>query len=231
LKGLALARYENKDLDQAAELFLRIMREYPEETLNEKTYAWAGEYFFEKENWAAAAETLEALLKAVPDHPNPERVQYRIAEAQEKAGNSEAALALYQQVADAAQGQTVAVEAKYRMARLYEAMEQPEKAVALYEEAAATNIGEASARACFRMAELLEEQGDCERAARNYMRVVILFLHEELSPKALWRAGQCYEKLESYDQAHSAYSELLNDYPEAPQAAEAEEALKRLEQG
>jgi TolA-binding protein len=75
---------------------------------------------------------------------------------------------------------------------------------------------------------LYEGKGEFDAAARSYMRVAILFLHEELSPEALWRAAQCFEKANSREQARKSYEELVKDYPNSEQAAKAKQALAQL---
>ena len=59
------------------------------------------------------------------------------------------------------------------------------------------------------------------------MRVAILFLHDELSPESLWRAGQCFEKAGSREQAKKSYEELVRESPESAQLAKAKEALAK----
>jgi len=228
VKGLALARYEMKDYDAAAEMFLRLVSEFPAIPLNEDTYAWTGQHLFDLKKWDQAAVAFKALLQAKPDYPNPERVRFKIAECNESAGKIEEAIDLYQAVAQEAPLSTTAMQAKYRMAKLYEDRKKPDKAFALYEEVANTNTGDTAARARFRLGELYEAQGDYDAAARSYMRIAILFLHEELSPESLWRAGQSFEKAGSVEQAKKAYQELIQDYPDREQAIKAKEILAKL---
>ncbi len=228
LRGLALARYEHKDFEEAAALFTRVINEFPAVTLNEEAYAWLGQHYFDGQKWPEAAQAFEAMLKGVPDYPNPERIRFLIAECSEKAGQPAEAIARYQAVIDTAPASGKAAEAKFRMAQLYEGQKEVEKAFALYEQAANTNAGEVAARAHFRLAELYEGKNEWDKAARGYMRVAILFLHPELSPESLWRAGQCFEKAGNAEQAKKAYDELAADYAEHANAAKAKEALAKL---
>ncbi|MCC6486848.1 MAG: tetratricopeptide repeat protein, partial [Candidatus Hydrogenedentes bacterium] len=85
-----------------------------------------------------------------------------------------------------------------------------------------------AAKARFRIGELHEAKGDCDSAARSFMQVAILFLHPELSPESLWRAGQCFEKMNATDQARRAYDELIKEYPESEQAGKAKQRLAEL---
>jgi cellulose synthase operon protein C len=228
VRGLALARYERKDFDQAAALFLRLMSDYPAVPLNEESYIWTGQYYFEKDAWEKAAKAYQSLLARLPDYPYPERVRFRIAECRENAGKPEEALALYRAVTEAVPGSAKAVDAHYHMARILETQEKLEEAMGCYEAAAGANTGETAARARFRLGELYEAEKAWDKAARSYMRVAILFLHEDLSPRSLWRAGICYEKAGSPDRARKAREEIISDYPESDYAAKVRESLKAL---
>lgn len=227
LKGLALARYDSKDYQAAGELLLKLMQEFPDVTLNEETYAWAGQWFFDQKQWDQAAVALNALLKAVPDYPNPDRVLLKIAECSESAGRPDEALERYQAVVDAAPRTGAAAKAQYQMAAILEAKGEAEKAFGLYDQVANSDTGETAARARFHLGELLEAKGEFDAAARNYMYVVIVFLYEDLSPEALLRAGECFAKARSPDQARKSFEELVRDYPDSPQAAKAREALAK----
>ena len=229
-RGLAIARYEKGDLDEAAGLFLELMRDYPDTPLNETAYAWAGERLFDAERWAEASEAYRALLDKKREYPNPERIHFRIAECAEKQGRQEEALSLYADVVDEAPASNAAMQARLQMAQLQDAAGNKEDALRLYEEASTLNNGDVAARACFRLAELQAEAGDAEKAARSYLRVAFLFLHPELSPEAMLRAAKLYGDLGDVDRAQETLTQLFKDYPDAPQAAEAGTVLEGLKQ-
>ncbi len=228
LKGLALARYESKDFDGAAESFLRVMTAWRGVGLNEKTYAWVGQHLFDREDWGKALVAFEALLGHVPDYPNPERVLYKMAECAENAGRSDEAVERYEAVVVAAPASMTALDSKYRMARLYEAGGSMEAALPLYEEGANANNGETAALSRFRLGEIYEKREEYQAAAKHFMRVAILFFHPELSPESLWRAGQCFEKGQDFEQAMKTYAEVLEEYPDSAQASLAQARLDEL---
>ena len=228
LLGMALARYEHKDYDQAADLFLKIMEEREGKGLNEETYNWTGQWFFDNKKWKEAARAFEALLKAVPAYPYADQVRLKIAECSEQAGDHDEALKQYEAVAEASTATAISTEARWHMARIYEAQGQMEKAFEWYEAAANSNSGDIAARARFQLGALHEKQEDWDKAALSFMQVAILFLHEEMSPEALWRAGQCYEKAGQAEKARKAYAELVEDFPESAFTQKAGEALKAL---
>ena len=60
------------------------------------------------------------------------------------------------------------------------------------------------------------------------MRLAILFVHESLSPEALWRAANCYKTLKNSGQTQSILDELIRDYPESSFARQAQELLETI---
>lgn len=228
LKGVALARFKAKDYDTACQLFLRLMKNHPDVSLNEKAYAWTGERLFEQEKWDDAAAAFQALLDGIEDYPSPEKVMFRIAECRKKAGDAGKAIAMFEQVIETAPRSSVGVESKYQIAQLLETQEKFDEAMALYAEAADSSTGDTAARARFRLGELLEAREEYADAAKNYMIVAILLMHEDLSPEALWRAGQCHEKAGKTAQAKKVYTDVLAEYPDTKQAEKAQERLAKL---
>ncbi len=228
LKGLALARFESKDLDGAAEVFSQVIENYPELALTAETYAWVGQHQFDRGEFPLSAKAFDALLKTSPNYPNKERILFKIAESIEQSGDAAAAFKRYEAVAKAAPDSTLAIDARYRMAKALEAQKQTDKAIVLYEDAANANSGDTAAQARFRLGEIHEAKGEFAEAARHFMRVAILFLHPELTPESLLRAGSCYEQNKEPDQAAKTYQELVRDHPDSPQAAKAKERLAAL---
>jgi len=210
------------------DLFYRVVTEFSDAPLNEKTYLWTAQELHTAKKYDESARVLQALLTAMPNYASPNRVRFKIAECRELAGKTEEALQLYQAIVTEAPKSTEAVESWFRMGKLYETLNQPDKAFEMYQEAANTNTGDTAARARFRIGEIQESKGEFEAAARSYMRVAILFLHEELSPESLWRAGQCYEKANALEQARKVYNETVEEFPESGQAAKARERLAAM---
>ncbi len=228
-KGLALARYDAKDLDGAAQTFVKLIRQWPQVTLNETTYAWTGQYLFDKQLWADAAVVLQALLDHVPEYPDRPRVAFKVAECAERAEQVDDAFAKYGALVAAAPDSPVAAEARFRQAGILEKKGDTAKAVEMYLAAAeSVASGDVGARARFRLGEISAEQGQFADAAKHYMRVAILYLHPQLGAEALWRAGECFEKGGERDQAVKTYQEVVKEYPDTEQATKAKAKLAEL---
>lgn len=228
LEGIALSRFEAKDFDGAAQMFHRLVTEYSSAALDIDMLSWVGQHLFDREEWNQAADVFEHLLAAYTDFPGPERILMKIAEARENSKRYDAALTAYEAVITAAPFSALALDATYKMALLHESKGNMDKATVLLEKAANVNTGDTAARARFRLGEMAEGRKDYSNAARHYLRVAILFLHPELSPESLWRAGQCFEQAKDTQQAKSTYQEIVLDYPKSDQAGLAQKRLRAL---
>lgn len=231
LKGLALARFETKDFDGAAQVFVRVMTEYPTILLNEGTYEWAGQHLFDREEWSQSIIAFSALLERHATYSQRHRVRFKMGEAYEALDNANEAINMYDEVIQDVPTSPTAIQAKYRLAKLHEQNGRVGRAIVLYEDAANANSGDTAAKARFRLGELYEARQDFDLAAKNFMRVAILFLHPELSPESLLRAAQCFEKDGDGMQARKTYQEVVKDYPGSTQAQKAQARLSELQKG
>ncbi len=228
LQGLASARYVLKDYGQAAAHLLQLVQEHPNIPSSPDVMLWCGQWLYDAERWTEAADMLTALLEAYPEHEERAGVAFIIARCFEAAGDMDKAVAAYEAALEQETEATRLAEICFRLGDIHRNREGVERTIALYEQAANLDGGEMSARARFQLAALYEEKGEYENAARNYMRLAILFVHENLSPEALWRAANCYQALQNSGQAKSILDELIRDYPDSSFARQARELLETI---
>jgi len=69
------------------------------------------------------------------------------------------------------------------------------------------------------------DDGDFNNAVTNYQRAIALLSGEQLVVMSEYRLGQSYQKLERFEQAISVYKEILNKYPDFPDAADVYTAI------
>jgi len=121
-RGLALARYESKDYDGAAALFLELMAQHPEIDLGREIYAWVGQRMTDAQKWDEAGRAFDALLKAHPDHPEADVVRFQLGQARQAAGKPDEALAVFQELAARGTDNPVGVQARYHLAQAYDCL-------------------------------------------------------------------------------------------------------------
>jgi len=67
----------------------------------------------------------------------------------------------------------------------------------------------------WKLANLLEDDGEWEQAIAAYSGLVERFPAGEYSPQALFRAGLAHYRLDQYDEASQAWETLLQEYPQS----------------
>jgi TolA-binding protein len=228
LKGVAVAHFSMKDFDGAVGVFYRVVMEHPDVSLRPDTYEWVGQHLYDREEWKQSADVFTALLERTLNYPRPERIYLKLGETYSAMKRIDAALEAYGWIQENAPKTPSAHESTFRIAALYEEQGRAGEAMTLYERAATAAMNDTAARARFRLGELYEGKKEYAVAAKNYMRVAILFLHPTLSPESMWRAGQCFEKGANPESAIKIYSDILREYPDSEQAESAKARLAEL---
>jgi len=91
--------------------------------------------------------------------------------------------------------------------------------------------GQLAARARLALGALLEQEGRIEEALSEYLKVALLYAHDEEVAEALFRAGTCLEQQGNTEPAQKQYREVLAEHPQAGFAAQAKERLQTLKRG
>ncbi len=225
---VAIASYEMKNYDKSAEALLNILNKYPNAVVNEEQLAWLAQYYIDSQKWEQAILVLKKMLETLKDYPQPQKLQFKLAECYQNLGKEDEAIKEYLKVLEIAPTSAYASEALYKVAQIYERKDDIDKAMQFYDKCANSSSTETSARAQFRLAQIYEQKGEFEKAGRNYLKVAILFLHPELSPESLWRASNCYLRINDKAKAETALKELLNDFPSHPLAEQAKNFIQEI---
>ena len=151
-----------------------------------------------QEKWAESLAIADRFIAAEPTSPQAPQARYAAAWARQNLGRLDEALAGYRVVADA--GRT-----------------------------------EISARARLMEGEVLFEQGNHKEAIKAFFKVAYGF-GEKQAPiafhpwqaQATFEAARCFEVLEQPDKARGLYAELVDRYPNSPQAPAARKRLDSL---
>lgn len=69
----------------------------------------------------------------------------------------------------------------------------------------------------YKLAWLIQKQGELAQAAEAYAAIVTTYPHTEIAPEALYASAYCFATLKQYDKAQQALSSLLVDYPKSKQ--------------
>jgi TolA-binding protein len=189
------------DLDEAAAAFQAALADpmrLPSADLRGLAFVRAAEIAASREQWAESAALADRLVALEPASPQAAQARYAAAWARQNLGRLDDALAGYRAVADA--GRT-----------------------------------EIAARARLMEGEVLFEQEKHKDAIKAFFKVAYGF-GEKAAPaafhpwqaQATFEAARCFEVLGQPDKARGLYAELVDRYPESPQAPTARKRLASL---
>jgi tetratricopeptide (TPR) repeat protein len=137
-----------------------------------------------------------------------------------KAGNVGSAIQAYEAVIDRYRGTWGNSDASFFLANAQFAVGQYDSALVLFQNY--LNLGkrrpEFTVSASEGIAQCLEELGRFQSAAESYLKVQREHPESPLAPDALMGAARCYRLAGDLKGAESAYSDLLEIYPDASQA-------------
>ncbi len=170
----------------------------PSADLRGLAFVRGAEALASQEKWAESLAIADRFIAAEPTSPQAPQARYAAAWARQNLGRLDEALAGYRTVADAART-------------------------------------EIAARARLMEGEVLFEQGNHKEAIKAFFKVAYGF-GEKQAPaafhpwqaQATFEAARCFEVLEQPDKARGLYAELVERYPDSPQAPAAKKRLDAL---
>ena len=225
---LGFARLQDEDHPGAAQAFGAVVDGHPQHELWGESLFLLGESLYRSADWEPAAATLERLRAEAPEHEVLPRALFRLGLAYgelERWGPCEAVLAELARRDPEFPNRT---EAELWRGRALAAQRKERAARQAFERVLANDRGELAARARLGLGGLLEAEGRLEEALSEYLKVALLYAHDEEVAEGLYRAGTCLEALDDPERALERYEEVLAQHPETTFAAAARSAVQRL---
>ena len=121
-------------------------------------------------------------------------------------------------------------QARFGLGWARENQSKAEDAIACYREVAERHEGPTAARAQFQIGECLFALGRHEEAAKELMKVDILYAYPEWSAAALFEAGRCFEAMNDPDKARAQYTAVVERFKDSKWAPQATQRLAAVKQ-
>jgi TolA-binding protein len=235
LYRIGFSWFEKAEHERALESFDAMLAmaaggELTDATLIGEARFFAGECRLARGELAPAAEHYRALLAASAEHERAPAARLHLGRCALELGRHDEAIEVLG-VWLAAAEQAPAAEragAHLWLGRARLAAGQHEHAERELATATRLSDGEIAAQAQFCIGEARRARQDLEGAVDAYVKLSVLYAHEQWVQRGLLEAARCYEKLEQVDKAERFFAELVERFPDAPATKEAREALQRL---
>jgi TolA-binding protein len=225
----AFSWLEDGEPDRALPLLTEILGAGTAEPLYCEALFVAGECELELERYGAAAEHYAKLLEQAPEHERAPLARLHGGRAllhEQRAGEAAGLLEEYLQRGGGAPVERA--EAQLTLGRAREQREELDRAEAAYAAVTHLSEGELAAEAQFRIGEVRRAKGDLDGAVDAFVKLAILYAHEDWVRRALLGAGTTYLQLEQPGKAEKFLRELIERFPESAEAGAAREQLDRM---
>lgn len=217
--------FKSDDFETARRYFQKIIEEYPESELIDAVYYAIAESFFQEKRFEEATKNFE-IVRAKPYSKFFAPATFALADVQAKTGNLDLAVKMCQELAseypDSARESLVKIGNFHKDAAKYE------KSIKSYQEALAKPKGSSElddAQIYFKIAELLEESHNLDKAVESYLKVAYLSsANQQVVIKSYLRAAKIFEDKESWQEAKKIYEKIVTENVE-----EAKFAKERLD--
>ena len=177
-------------------------------------------------NLAEAQKQFAALITQFPKDELASTAMLRLGETQAEAGQYAESAKSYQQFADGYPKSEFIHLAYFGIGWASEQQKQYDTARSWYAKTIDKTNTETAARAQFQIGETHFAQKNFELAAKELLKVEIVYAYPSWSAKALYEAGQAFEQLDQIDDARAQYERCVQNYAKEPAA---ELSKKRLD--
>ena len=212
---------------QAATRFEGFVEQFSDSAVVASASFFCGEAYFKSANHRSAVKHLARVVEQFPSHETAAPSLLRLGECLavlQKWKKSEEVFA--QHLARFADGD-LWYQAQFGVGWARENQERYDEAIETYREVVERHQGETAARAQFQIGECLYAQKKFEPAARELIKVDILYAYPEWSAAALYEAGRCMQHLGQDAQAREQFKQVAGKYKQTRWAQMAEESLAK----
>ncbi|MFH1656066.1 MAG: tetratricopeptide repeat protein [Candidatus Omnitrophota bacterium] len=213
------------EFETARRYFYKIIDEYPEAELIDAVYYAIAESFFQEKRFDEATKNFDIIM-AKPYSKFFGPASLALADIQAENKDLDLAVKMCRKLA--AEHSEFAREAFIRIGNYYEDLSKYENSIKAYQEAidkpqGISDLDEAQIH--FKIAELLEEKNDLDKAVEAYLKVAYLSSGDNpVVIKSYLRAARIFEDKESWQEAKKIYEKIASEDVE-----EAKFAKERLE--
>lgn len=211
---------------KAAEAFNAFIAANPKDALIPSALYQAGMALRSGGKLDEAQKQFTALLAQHPKDELAPTALLRLGETQAEAGQYAASAKTYQQFSEAHPKSEFLHLATFGIGWANEQLKKYDEARAWYGKTIEKTNTETAARAQFQIGETHFAEKNFELAAKELLKVEIVYAYPSWSAKALYEAGQAFEQLDQIDEARAQYERCVQNY--AKEAA-AELSKKRLD--
>lgn len=210
---------------KSAQMFERFVASNPKDDLTPSAYYQMGLAWSRAGRNDESAKAFAALLQQFPSHDLASVARLKLGESLAELGRFDESIQVHQQFLNTHPDDAFAYLARFGIGWAHENQKRYEEARQWYRQVIAKHNGATAARAQFQIGETHFAEKQFESAARELLKVDIVYDYPDWSSKALLEAGRAFEQLNLLDRAKQQYEQCVAKYKDS---AAAQVAAKRL---
>ncbi len=217
--------------ERAAEAFADFADKYDDKSLVASALYQSGQALARLDRHDKARDQFEKLLKRLPDHDLAPVARLKLGEMLAELGEHAQAEAAYRQYLKTRPDGQYRYLAQFGIGWALENREKPADARQWYAKVVEGHNGPTAARAQFQIGETYFTEKQYHRAARELLKVEIVYAYPQWSARALYEAARAFEQVGETDQARRQYEQCVKKYKDQPVAELAAKALAAMGDG
>ena len=209
---LGACQFELQHYTEAAAALEEFLADYPEHALTASASYFCGAAMLKLDKPRPAAEHFVRIVEKYPDDAGCASALLQLGEAQaalQRWTDSEQAFTRYLQRNP---DDEAWYQARFGVGWACENQQRYEEAIAAYRDVVQRHNGPTAARAQFQIGECLFALKRPEEAARELLKVDILYAYPEWSAAALYEAGRCFEQMNQLAEARTQYTNVREKF-------------------
>lgn len=222
---LAVCNYEQGKFAEAAEAFTDFIKKHPKSTQIASANALCGEALVKSGQPGAAVARLKRVTEQHADDPACGPALLRLGETLATLQRWPECRQAFADYLERFSSSELAFQAQFGVGWAEENQNRHAEAIKAYRLVIDKHKGPTAARAQFQIGECLFAKKEYEAAARELLKVDILYAYPEWSAAALYEAGRCFEKLERAADARAQFTQVVDKYKDTRWAALARQRL------
>ncbi|MBL4769844.1 MAG: tetratricopeptide repeat protein [Planctomycetes bacterium] len=230
LYKLGFARLSYSDAKGAAKAFAQLTRDHRDSALWGESLYLQGESLIRSGDLQAAIAPLQELRRSRPKHAVMPKALFRLGLALQQTGQAKEGLNVLSQLVGKFSEFEAWVEAELHRGLCLVALNRPREARSAFDRVLAKDKGILSARARIQIGRLHLTQEDDEAALAEFLKVALLYAHDEEVAEALFLTGHCLERQGNQTAAIGQYNKAVKDHARTAYAKQCTDRLHALGQ-
>jgi len=225
---LGWSLYETERYDEAAERLDWLLARFPEGELRAQASMLCGEALHARARYIAATPHYERVVEDHEDFRSHRIAMLRLADCHAQTQRWARSEDVFVDFLEAHADDSLWFRAQFGVGWARENQQRYAEAIEAYRAVVDRHNGAMAARAQFQIGECLFAMGEHEKAARELLKVDILYAAPEWSAAALFEAGRCFEALADRASARDQFTRVVEEHPQTEWATRAARRLEAL---